>query len=219
MDCHRKNYNINDGGKQMSNTLSATKKNLTVRDLVTTGIFSALFFVVTMVGGMFFAPNPVLTFLMPPAVALLTGPVYLLLMAKVPKRGPILILGVLMGLIMFVTGMYWVWSVFYVLLAVIAELISGVGRFKNGKLNILGYMVFSLNPIGSYMMLWINRQAYMDYLVGKGTEQAYMDTMSATAQSWMLPALIAGTLIFAWFGALLGKKLLKKQFEKAGITA
>jgi len=172
-----------------------------------------------MVGGMFFAPNPVLTFLMPPVVALLTGPVYLLLMAKVPKRGPILILGVLMGLIMFVTGMYWIWSIAYVVLALIAELISGAGRFKSMKLNITGYMVFSLNPIGSYMMLWINRQAYMDYLVGKGTEQAYMDTMSATAQAWMLPAMIAGTLLFSWLGALLGKRLLKKQFEKAGIAA
>ncbi|MEA4847269.1 MAG: MptD family putative ECF transporter S component [Clostridiaceae bacterium] len=203
----------------MSNALSATKKDLTVKDLVTTGVFSALFFVVTMVGGMLFAPNPVLTFLMPPAVAFLTGPVYLLLMAKVPKRGPILILGILMGLIMFVTGMYWVWSIFYVVLAVAAELISGAGRFKNMKLNILGYMVFSLNPIGSYMMLWINRQAYIDYLTGKGTEQAYMDTMSATAQGWMLPAMIVGTLLLAWLGALLGKKLLKKQFERAGITA
>lgn len=203
----------------MSNAPSVTKRGLTVKDLVTTGIFSALFFVVTMVGGMFFAPNPVLTFLMPPVVALLTGPVYLLLMAKAPKRGPVLILGVLMGLIMFVTGMYWVWSVFYVVLAVIAELISGAGRFKNGKLNILGYMIFSLNPIGSYMMLWVNRQAYMDYLVGKGTEQAYMDTMSATAQGWMLPAMIAGTLLLAWLGALLGKSLLRRQFEKAGITA
>lgn len=203
----------------MSNETATAKKALTVKDLVTTGVFSALFFVVTMVGGIFFAPNPVLTFLMPPAVALLTGPVYMLLMAKVPKRGPILILGVLMGLIMFVTGMYWVWSIFYVVLAAVAELISGAGQFKSMKLNILGYMIFSLNPIGSYMMLWINRKAYMDYLVGKGTEQAYMDTMSATAQSWMLPALIAGTLLLAWFGALFGKKLLKKQFAKAGVTA
>lgn len=203
----------------MASTLSAVKKGLTVKDLVTAGIFSALFFVVTMVGGIFFAPNPVLTFLMPPVVALLTGPVYLLLVAKVPKRGPILILGVLMGLIMFVTGMYWIWSIAYVVLALAAELISGAGGYRSMKLNIAGYMLFSLNPIGSYMMLWVNRQAYMDYLVGKGTEQAYMDTMSATAQAWMLPAIIAGTLLFSWLGAMLGRRLLKKQFEKAGIAA
>lgn len=42
---------------------SSVKKGLTVKDLVTVGIFSALFLVFALVGGIFFAPNPVLTFL------------------------------------------------------------------------------------------------------------------------------------------------------------
>ena len=41
------------------------KKGLTVKDLVTVGIFTALFLVFALVGGIFFAPNPVLTFYMP----------------------------------------------------------------------------------------------------------------------------------------------------------
>lgn len=202
----------------MSNTTYGGKNGLTIKDLVTTGIFSALFLAFNIIGSMLFAPNPILTFLMPLSAALLTGPVYMLLIAKVPKRGPIIILGVLMGIIMFITGMYWMWSVFYIILAIIADIISSMGKFKNSKLNIIGFMIFSLNPIGSYMMLWINQQTYMEYLTGKGTEQAYMDTMLATMQDWMLPAMIIGTLICALISALVGKRLLKKQFEKAGIT-
>jgi len=194
------------------------KEGLTIKDLVTTGIFSALFFVVTMVGGMFFASNPVLTFLLPVVLALVTAPVYMLLSAKVPKHGPILILGILMAVIMFVMGMHWMWSIAYVLLAIVAEVIAGAGKFKNTKLNVLGYIIFSLNPIGSYMMLWFSRSSYLNYLVGKGTEKSYIDTMNATAQNWMLPAMIVGTLFFAVLGALIGKKLLNKQFEKAGIV-
>ena len=34
-----------------------TQKGLSVKDLVTTGIFTALMLVFTMLGGMFFAPN------------------------------------------------------------------------------------------------------------------------------------------------------------------
>ena len=49
----------------MSNQVNSRKKGLTVKDLVTTGIFSAIFFVFTLVGGLPFAPNPVLTFYMP----------------------------------------------------------------------------------------------------------------------------------------------------------
>ena len=44
---------------------TTVKKGLTVKDLVTVGIFSALFLVFALVGGIFFAPNPVLTFYMP----------------------------------------------------------------------------------------------------------------------------------------------------------
>ncbi|QPR68670.1 MptD family putative ECF transporter S component [Lysinibacillus macroides] len=85
-------------------------KKLMMKDLITVGIFSALFFIFMMISSAFFAPNSVLTFLMPAGAALLTGPIYLLMLAKVPKFGPILILGILLAIIMFVTGMYWLWS-------------------------------------------------------------------------------------------------------------
>lgn len=73
--------------------MQTTKKRLTVKDLVTVGIFSALFLVFALVGGIFFAPNPVLTSYMPVGSALLCGPVYLLMLSKVQKRWAASILG------------------------------------------------------------------------------------------------------------------------------
>ena len=70
----------------MSNQVNSMNKGLTVKDLVTTGIFTALLFVFVLVGGVFFATNPVLTFFMPAGGGLLAGPIYLLLIAKVHKR-------------------------------------------------------------------------------------------------------------------------------------
>ena len=58
----------------MSNQVNSMGKGLTVKDLVTTGIFTALVFVFVLVGGIFFAPNPVLTFFMPAGSGLLAGP-------------------------------------------------------------------------------------------------------------------------------------------------
>lgn len=43
--------------------------------------------------------------------------------------------------------------------------------------------------------------------------------MNATAQDWMLAVILVGTVVVAAFSGFVGKKLLKKQFEKAGITA
>ena len=200
-------------------TITHQNKNLTVRDLVTTGIFCAVFLVLMMLGAGLLAPNPVLTFLMPCAVALLTGPAYMLLIAKVPKHGPVIILGVVIGLLMFVTGMYWMWSIALVLLGIVADFIAGAGRFRNVTLNIISFVIFSLNPMGSYLMLWINRDSYFSYMVGKGTEQSYVDTMGATAQNWMLPAMIASIIVTGLISAIAGKILLRKQFEKAGMTA
>ena len=59
----------------MSNQVNA-KAGLSVKDLVTTGIFTALLFVFIMVGGVFFATNPVLTFFMPAGSALLAASFY-----------------------------------------------------------------------------------------------------------------------------------------------
>ena len=97
--------------EQQANSL---KKGLTVKDLVTTGIFSAIFFVFTLIGGLPFAPNPVLTFYMPMGAALLCGPIYLLMVAKVQKRWSVTILGIIMGIIWFATGMHWAFSLGYI---------------------------------------------------------------------------------------------------------
>ncbi|MCL6319277.1 hypothetical protein EXT67_23785, partial [Pectobacterium atrosepticum] len=38
------------------------------------------------------------------------------------------------------------------------------------------------------------------------------------ANRWVVPAMIAGTVVCAIIGGMIGKKLLKKHFEKAGIV-
>ena len=156
---------------------------------------------------------------MPAAAALLTGPVYLLLIARVPKHGPLIILGAIEGIILFVTGMYWGWSVACVVLAVLADLIAGLGGFRSRALAFCAFVVYSLAPMGSYLALWVDPAAYASYLTGKGGEQAYMDTMMATATGWMLPAMVLSTIACAVVSGLVGLRLLRRQFERAGITA
>lgn len=109
------------------------KKGLTVKDLVTVGIFSALFLVFALVGGIFFAPNPVLTFYMPVGSALLCGPVYLLMLAKVQKHWAESILGALLCIVWFVTGMHWAMALGYLVMGIIADLIAGTGGYKSKR--------------------------------------------------------------------------------------
>lgn len=203
----------------MSNQINPAKKSLTIKDLVTTGIFSAIFLVFTMIGGIFFAPNPVLTFYMPMGAALLCGPVYLLMIAKVQKRWSVTILGIIMGIVWFITGMHRAFSLGYIGMGIIADLVAGAGDYRNKAVNLLSYMLMSLGSVYTYVVFFIDPQGWASTMLENGTEQSYIDTMSASAPSWLLAVIIIGTLAIAAFSGWIGGKLLKKQFEKAGITA
>lgn len=203
----------------MNNQTKVTTKGLSVKDLVTTGIFTALFFVFTLVGGIFFAPNPVLTFYMPIGSALLCGPIYLLMVAKVQKRWSVTILGILMGFIMFAAGMHWAYSLGFILMGIIADLVAGLGQYRSKKVNIISYMLLCLGGTGSYLVFFANPGSWAKTMLGNGTEQGYIDTMQETGNTWILTIMIVGTLAAAAVSAFAGYKMLKKQFEKAGITA
>ena len=194
------------------------KKGLTVKDLVTVGIFSALFLVFALIGGIFFAPNPVLTFYMPVGSALLCGPVYLLMLAKVQKRWAVTILGAILCIIWFVTGMHWAMSLGYLIMGIIADLAAGTGGYKNKLINSLSYILISLGGTASYLIFFANPEGWAKTMLGNGTEQSYIDTMRATGTSWIMVIMLVGTILSASISAFVGCKMLRKQFEKAGIT-
>ena len=181
---------------------SSVKKGLTVKDLVTVGIFSALFLVFALVGGIFFAPNPVLTFYMPVGSALLCGPVYLLMMAKVQKRWAATILGAVLCIIWFVTGMHWAMALGYLIMGIIADLVAGAGQYQSKKINSLSYILLSLGSTGSYLVFFANPDGWA----------------KTTGTVWIMVIMLAGTILAAALSAFIGCKMLKKQFEKAGIT-
>ena len=199
----------------MSNQGNA-KAGLSVRDLVTTGIFTALLFVFIMAGGVFFATNPVLTFFMPAGSALLAGPVYLLMIAKVQKRWSITIMGVIIAIIWFVTGMHWAFALGYLMMAVAADFVAGTKQDRSKKINSLSYILFSLGGTGSYLVFFIDPQGWAQTMLGNGTEQSYIDTMQATANTGIFIAMFAALLVTASISAFAGCKMLKKQF--AGVA-
>lgn len=197
------------------NKQTAIKKGLGVKDLVTVGIFSALFLVFALVGGIFFAPNPVLTFYMPVGSALLCGPVYLLMLAKVKKRWAASILGAILCIVWFVTGMHWAMALGYLVVGVAADFVAGAGEYKSKMMNSVSYIVISLGGTASYLVFFANPDGWAKTMLGNGTEQSYIDTMRETGSVWIM---LVGTVLAAAVSAFVGCKMLRKQFEKSGIT-
>ena len=200
------------------NKQTAIKKGLGVKDLVTVGIFSALFLVFALVGGIFFAPNPVLTFYMPVGSALLCGPVYLLMLAKVKKRWAASILGAILCIVWFVTGMHWAMALGYLVMGVAADFVAGAGEYKSKMMNSVSYIVISLGGTASYLVFFANPDGWAKTMLGNGTEQSYIDTMRETGSVWIMLVMVVGTVLAAAVSAFVGCKMLRKQFEKSGIT-
>lgn len=80
---------------------------LQTRDFISVGIFSLIYTAVAFVVGGLAQMTPITFPFMPMVVALFTGTVFMLYVAKIPKRGAIIILGVIAGILLLITGMFW----------------------------------------------------------------------------------------------------------------
>lgn len=194
------------------------ENKLQVKDLIMIGVFSALYFVLNMVGGMPFAMNPILTFYQPMGSAFLSGIIFMFLIAKAPKRGTITILAVIMCILRFATGMHWAMGVGTLIAGIIAEIIAGSKNYKNKTMNMLSFGIFALGDIGTFLVYFINPESWSNAMIKKGTDISYIESMNAAAANWMIYVIVIGTFLVALLSAWIGMKLLKKQFEKAGIV-
>ncbi|HNZ98849.1 MptD family putative ECF transporter S component, partial [Ruminococcus sp.] len=69
------------------------------KELITVGIFSAIYFAINLVFMVLGGLHPIIWILMPAFIALFTGVPYMLLCAKVPKIGAIMLMGLITGII------------------------------------------------------------------------------------------------------------------------
>ena len=199
--------------------MNKEKKGLGVKDLIVTGIFAVLFLMAAMIGGGPFATVPTLTFYFPIGAALLAGPIFMLFIAKVPKYGALAIVGVVLCILGTLTGMHWGMNFGFLVCSIIASVISGAGKFKNKVLNLIAYIVYCIGPMGTYFVFYFNRESWISFMLNKGTEQEYIDKMSEVATGGMMTIMVVGTMIVAALSGLLGLRLMRKQFIKAGIAS
>ena len=79
-------------------------KTLKGKDLIMIGIFSAICFVLNFICMLVSGLHPLIWILMPMNIAIVTGIPFFLMCAKVQKFGAVLIMGLVTGLLYYVTG-------------------------------------------------------------------------------------------------------------------
>lgn len=192
-------------------------EKIQAKDLISLGLFTVLYFVLGCCVAIPIGFVPVFLPVLGALWTLITGIPFMLYAVRVKKFGLVTIMAILSGLLMGLTGMgYWgilTGAVF----GLLGDLILKSGEYRSAKKTILGYGVFSLWMVGTYIpMYFIVEQSRADFAASFGEE--YADKVMSVMPMWSLILVVAGIFVFAILGGLLGKAVLKKHFVKAGIA-
>ena len=189
------------------------------KDYITLGIFTVLFFAVVMVC-IFASAATVVTFAFGSAIAAIPGGIiYMLMRAKVPKAGSVLLSGVVIGLIEFLIGAGWAVAVGFIAGAVIAELLARIGHYKSFWLNTIGYSVYMMFfALGTYLPMVIMTGYVDDMSTSNGVSAEYLTELHSFMNGTMVVIIAVVTFVAGIVGALIAKGVFKKHFQKAGIV-
>ena len=192
----------------MNNTLA-------LKDFINIGIFSVIYFV-----GLFVIGTPlgflVVTYLaFPFAVSLVLGIAVMFLLAKVQKPLRLFIFAAIPGCLMTLMGHTPVVAIHSLLVATLAEIVRKVLGYHTAKGSIAGYSIMSLWLCGAFWQIFLLKDQYFA-LTEKMMGTAYANELTSLPW-WIMPILYITTFAGGILGGLLGKKVLKKHFEKAGL--
>ena len=187
------------------------------KDLINIGLFTVLYFVLGCCVAIPIGFVPIFLPILGALWTLITGIPFMLFAVRAKKFGMVTIMAVLSGLLMGLTGMgFWgilTGSVF----GLLGDLVMKSGSYQSAKKTILGYGVFSLWMIGTYIpMYFMVEQSRADFAKSFGDE--YADKVMSVMPMWSIVLVIAAIFLCALLGELIGKAVLKKHFAKAGIV-
>lgn len=196
--------------------MEAKSNKLQAKDLINVGIFTAIYFVLFF-AGMMLGYIPIFIPLLGLVCPILCGIPFMLYLTKVRKFGMVSLTGIVLGLLNLIMGSGVLVFIAGVIFGVLSDLVLKAGKYQSWKCTFIGNGIFSLWIMGYVSRMFLTRDAFFSSLVSS-YGQEYVDTLMSYTPGWMFPVLFIVTFIGGILGAFLGKAVLKKHFEKAGIA-
>ena len=193
-------------------------KKLKAKDFITIGIFTAILFAVEFALGMLGYIHPFIVASYVIILPLASGIPMMLFYTKVEKFGMITILSVLLAIIMFVGGMGYLGAPLIIASGLIADFIAKSGKYKSFKKIVVSFGVFNLWICANYFPILVTADSYRQDLIDGGYSAEYVNNLFGAINIKTIGVLIVLCFIFGCIGAVLGKAVVKKHFEKAGIV-
>ena len=185
-------------------------KKLKGKDLITIGIFSAIYFVINFIFMLMGGIHPVLWMLMPGFIAVFAGIPFMLMVAKVQKPGAVFLMGLITALIYFATGQFTL--VILVAMAstcILSEIVRGITKYNSFKGNSIAYVIYSLGMVGSPLPIWLFKKDFLAQIAEQGMPLDYVSAVEALSSNAMLIVLIVAPIIGGIIGAFIAKGLFQ----------
>jgi len=191
---------------------------LKAKDFITVGIFTAIIFVVEFACGMLGFIHPFIVASYVIMIPLVGAIPMMLFYTKVNKFGMITLMSILIAIIMFVTGMGFLGAPLIIIAGVVADLIAKSGKYKSFKKTMLSHGVFCLWICANYFPVIVTADSYRQDLIDGGYSLEYCNNLFLAINYKTIAVLLILCFVFGCIGAIIGKAVVKKHFEKAGIV-
>lgn len=196
------------------------RPSLDVRDSITLGIFTALALMLNMLllATLHFLPGTLVLF-KEAVVALVTGPVYVLMLIKVPRRGAFTANGLATAVAFMLTGFFTV-SLVVAVGGILADVVAATGNFRRPWTNVAAYVVFRVaQAVGTYIPFYLWADSFVGDLAASGkVNQEFLDIFVNNLSSAMGAAILLANVVAACLGGIMGYRMLDRHFRRAGIA-
>ena len=128
---------------------------------------------------------------------------------------PILIAAVLCGVVL--VAATWMFPITGLVGGILCELCLRAGQFRQKGWLMLGFFCFNLGFIGDFLPLWFTKESYLEY-AAQMMDAGYMATMEGLLTWPVFGVIVLSILVGSVLGSLLGMKLMRKHFVKAGLA-
>ena len=204
----------------MSGKSKKNKKTIGLKEVILVTLFSVLTFVVSMITAIPFAGSVMLQLYVGYALmAIISGPIYVLMISKSSKTGTQLLFMGIKALYFFLMGQVVTGVIFAVTACICEALCVNGGYHKTVPAGAAYALHTTIYGLGSFFPVILLGDTYAQSLIDKGYAEETVNTMVSTYRNPLIVVTVILMLIVtSVIGMVIGSKLMKKQFAPAGIA-
>lgn len=186
-----------------------TNKKLKVKDIFTVVLLALINVVIFFASSLLYA-TPVTIVMMPVFFLLLEGIVFFIIGTRVRKPGAMMVYAIVRGIL----GGYLPYVLLYFLSGIASELILRKSGYGSAKGLTISYIICQLfAALGSTIYPYVIAAKSMADMAVTDGRQGNIDAASRMLLSGGWIALLAGIIVSAFIGAMIGKRVVKKHLE------